>query len=106
MFPINVRGIEIPAKIGSSMTFIASGPIIGFNTGFFWTCAFVMTQIIPLLLRLLDVSGYMYLMTGVNFFAFFFILVALPETKVAIVCHVIARVIATVCTSKSTKLPL
>ena len=64
--------------------FSALGPIIGFNTGAFWICAFVMYQIIPLLLRSLGVSGFMYLMAGANLFAFFFILVALPETKVAI----------------------
>ena len=76
-------GVSISVTVRHfSLNFTASGPIIGFNTGFFWICATVMYQITPLLLRLLGVSGYMYFMTGINLFAFFFVLVALPETKV------------------------
>ncbi len=54
----------------------------GISTSTYWLSTALMNQITPLILVQLGISGYFYIITGINMFAFILVLLALPETKV------------------------
>ena len=59
-----------------------AGITTGISTSAYWVSSTLINQITPLILAQLGLSGYFYIITGINMFAFILVLLALPETKV------------------------
>ena len=60
-----------------------SGTKIALTTATFWLCSFLATQFVPLIINsVLGVTGFFYILIGINVFSFMIPLLGLPETKV------------------------
>lgn len=83
-FPCQYQRYLIIASEYVTLTIIVTiGLTVALATGWFWLLNVIVNQVTPLIIgSSLQLHGFFYIITGINFTSFFIVLFTLPETKV------------------------